>query len=123
MTKLARKTFLAKIGFSFVFLSIGDALLGKAPKGNATKESVALPEGENPVSESEATASSLGFHHDASKTDFKRYPGRAEPSSKNEFCKHCAQFTQLNTGWGKCSILNQGVVSTKGWCGAWSQKS
>lgn len=123
MKNISRQSFLANVSLSFAFLGLGEVLLSKAQKERATKESVELPIGENPVSESEATASSLGFHHDASKTDFKRYPGRAEPSSKNEFCKHCAQFTQLNTGWGKCSILNQGVVSTKGWCGAWSQKS
>lgn len=81
-----------------------------------------IPEGETPVSESEATASALGFHHDAKKTDFKKFPERKKTSSKNDLCKFCSQYNKLNDGWGKCNILNQGVVSSSGWCSAYTKK-
>ncbi|WP_244279823.1 high-potential iron-sulfur protein [Leptospira brenneri] len=88
-----------------------------------TKFPESLPEGQNPVSESDPTAKALGFHQDAKHTDFNLYPERKEKSAKNQVCKHCAQFSKLNENWGKCNIISAGVVSSRGWCSAWSQKS
>ncbi|TGL09994.1 high-potential iron-sulfur protein [Leptospira levettii] len=80
------------------------------------------PDGLKPVSENDPTAQALGFHQDAKNTDFNLYPERKLPQAKNQVCLQCAQFTKLNEGWGKCSILTNGVVATKGWCSAFSKK-
>ncbi|PJZ84250.1 high-potential iron-sulfur protein [Leptospira harrisiae] len=87
------------------------------------KHSAPLPDDANPVLESDPTAKALGFHHDAKQTDFILYPERKELTTKNQFCKHCAQFTKINENWGKCNIITSGVVSSNGWCSAWSFKS
>ncbi|XDD45556.1 high-potential iron-sulfur protein [Leptospira sp. WS39.C2] len=81
------------------------------------------PEGLKPISENDPTAQALGFHQDAKNTDFILYPERKLPQSKNHVCNQCVQFTKLNDGWGKCNILQAGVVSTNGWCSAWSKKN
>ncbi|TGK87696.1 high-potential iron-sulfur protein [Leptospira noumeaensis] len=81
-----------------------------------------MPEGFKPASESDPTAKALGFHQDAKNTDFTLYPERKEPGSKNQFCKHCVQYTKINEKWGKCNIISSGFVSSQGWCSAWSLK-
>lgn len=108
--------YISKIAFSFSFFG----LLNESYAGLKVKSPI--PEGQTPVSETDTTASALGFHHDVSKTDFSLYPDRKKASSKNQLCKTCAQYTMLNDGWGKCTILTNGVVNSGGWCSAWSPK-
>ncbi len=106
---------------SLSFIERGLGLSTEVMAGN--KSSPPIPEGLTPVSESDATAKALGFHQDAKRTDFILYPERKEPSAKNQICKHCAQFTKLNDSWGKCNIIAAGIVSSQGWCSAWSQRT
>ncbi|MCT8334827.1 high-potential iron-sulfur protein [Leptospira sp. 85282-16] len=87
------------------------------------KISAPFPDDLHPVLESDPTAKALGFHQDAKDTDFNLYPERKEPTAKNQFCKHCVQYTQVNEGWGKCNIITTGLVSSKGWCSAWTKRS
>jgi hypothetical protein len=89
----------------------------------AKKKEVAPPAGETPVSEADAVASAVGYHHDATKTDYSRYPQRKKPDAKNQFCENCALYTKLNEGWGRCQLITAGVVNAKGWCGSYSKKS
>lgn len=122
MPKTSRKTFLTKSLYLVACLSLGEGALSLTKELMAeTKPSGPAPEGLKPVSESDPTAKALGFHHDAKQTDFTFYPERKEPTAKNHFCKHCAQYTKLNEEWGKCNIISAGVVSSLGWCSAWSQ--
>ncbi|TGK88292.1 high-potential iron-sulfur protein [Leptospira bourretii] len=124
MPKPSRKQFLTTSlvwTTSLFFLEGGFGLVTKLMADK--KPSAPLPEGMHPVSESDPTAKALGFHQDAKQTDFILYPERKEPGSKNQFCKHCAQFTKINESWGKCNIISSGVVSTEGWCSAWSQRT
>ncbi len=87
------------------------------------KSPVPVPAGETPVSESDPIASALGFHQDAKKTDYARYPDRKKTVSQDQFCKSCLQYTALNEGWGKCKVITNGVVSAHGWCGSWTSKT
>jgi hypothetical protein len=123
MRKASRAEFLrfCKEGISsFLFLGI----LGKTFEVQSKeKVSRAVPDGYSPVAESEPTASALGYHHEAKQTDFARFPSRKNPASKNEYCRHCLQYSKLNDDWGKCNILTNGIVSTGGWCSAWSKKT
>jgi|GEM_PF-2158712 len=99
---------------------IGDKTFAKNKKPAA--ELPSLPEDEVPVDEKSPIAAALGFHHDASQTDFQQYPNRKKSIAQKDFCNQCEQFTRLNSGWGKCSILSQGVVSGQGWCGAFKRQ-
>jgi len=99
-----------------------DSLDSKEKTKESGLEKSPLPNGEIPVLETEPTAIALGFHHDAKQTNFDLYPERKSPSAAKQVCKYCAQFNQLNEAWGKCNIISTGVVSSKGWCSAWSQR-
>lgn len=123
MIVLSRKQFLTKsilLASTLSLLRGGSEINAKDAK---SKKEIPLPEGESPVSESDPTAQALGFHQDAKDTDFNLYPDRKSAQAKHYVCLSCAQFTPLNEGWGKCNILTAGVVSTKGWCSAFSKKS
>lgn len=120
--KYTRKSFLKTLGKTTGSLFLLELLGSMGNLYSQNKSSFPLPDGEAPISETEPTANAMGFHHDATKTDFNLYPDRKKASSKNEVCKTCAQYTKLNDGWGKCVILNKGVVNANGWCSAWSKK-
>ena len=72
------------------------------------------------VDESDATAQSLGYKHDAAKVDkakFAKYKA-------GEACNGC-QLYQGKTGepWGGCPIFAGKDVSAKGWCSAYVKKA
>lgn len=124
MSQTSRKTFLTKSLYLVTSLTFVGRGLGLSAEVKAeNKPSGSVPEGLTPVSESDPTAKALGFHQDAKHTDFILYPERKEPSAKNQYCKHCAQYSKLNDSWGKCNIISAGVVSSLGWCSAWSQRT
>ncbi|MDF3818417.1 high-potential iron-sulfur protein [Leptospira sp. 96542] len=126
MKKISRNKFLKRtihFGSSFFLLGIlvrQSSLTAK--EVTKSQKQFPLPDGEVAVLESDPTASALGFHHDANHTDFKRFPDRKKASAKNQICKHCAQFTKQNEGWGKCYIISNGLIANDGWCSAWSKK-
>lgn len=122
MEKSSRYSFLKTLGKGMGSIFLLDLLSSMGDLHSQNKSEIPLPEGMSPVSESEPTANAMGFHHDARKTDFALYPDRKKSTSKNQICKTCAQYTELNEGWGKCVILNKGVVNARGWCSAWSGK-
>jgi High potential iron-sulfur protein len=72
------------------------------------------------LEESAPTAVALGYKHDASKVDAKRYP--AFVAGRN--CSGC-QFFQGKAGeaWGACSAVGGKLVNVKGWCAAWVKKA
>ncbi len=129
MKRSKRKDFLkeaVQFGSSLLLLSfLPKSIFEIDAKGKEISNSTnkaPLPDGESPVSESDPTSSALGFHHDAKQTNFVLYPERKLPISSNQICKHCSHFKKVNEGWGKCQILTNGVVSSGGWCSAWSSR-
>jgi hypothetical protein len=72
------------------------------------------------LEESDATATALGYKHDATKVDSKKSPtymaGRA--------CGNC-QLYQGKPGdaWGVCAVMGGKLVNAKGWCSAWAKKA
>jgi hypothetical protein len=120
MSKQSRRGFLKQTAVLIAALPcVG--LIGKTLEVYA-KEIAPLPPGATPFSESDPVAQALGFHQDAKKTDFTRYPDRKKPAAKNQFCQYCVQYNKLNDGWGKCNVMN-GVVSAQGWCASWTKKA
>jgi hypothetical protein len=79
-----------------------------------------LPAGQAALSESDATAQALGYKQNGSEVDVSKFPKKN--SSADQKCQNCAQYTALNSGWGKCNIFPQGAVKSTGWCNTWTAK-
>lgn len=75
-----------------------------------------------PVSEADPTASALGYKHDASKVDLKKFPQRGTPAAKTQFCDNCMFYTNVDGKSGKCQLIQTGTVNPKGWCVSWAKK-
>gem|GEM_PF-157266 len=71
------------------------------------------------VSESDPTAIALGYVHDASTVDTKKYPQHATPEGQKQFCHNCKLFQAGADGWGGCAIFQGKLVNGEGWCSAW----
>jgi len=72
------------------------------------------------VAESDPTAVALGYLHDATATDTNKYPTRATPEGKKQFCHNCKLYQAGADGWGGCSIFQGKLVNGEGWCAVWS---
>jgi hypothetical protein len=72
------------------------------------------------VSEKDPQAAALGYVADATKADkakFKQY-------AAGHTCANCALFKGKPTdAAGGCPLYGTRLVSSKGWCSAWSKKS
>jgi len=71
------------------------------------------------LSESDATAKSLGYVADAKKVDPK-----ANPNYKaGQHCGNCMQYTgKAGAASGPCNIFPGKDVAAAGWCKVWVQK-
>ena len=70
------------------------------------------------LEESDPIAQALGYKHDATKVDAKKYPQYKAGSN----CANC-QFYQGKDAWGVCPLLGGKQVNGKGWCQAWAKKA
>ena len=70
------------------------------------------------VDEKDPAATGLGYKHDATKVDAKKYPTYKAGST----CGNC-QFYQGKDAWGVCPLLGGKQVNGKGWCSAWAKKA
>jgi hypothetical protein len=72
------------------------------------------------LEETDTVAVSLGYRHDASKVDAKKFPAFA--AGRN--CANC-QLYQVKGGeaWGACGAVGGKLVNAKGWCVAWVKKA
>src|SRR5258706_8882925 len=72
------------------------------------------------VGENDPQALSLGYKHDTTKVDQKKFPKH----DVNQQCGNC-QFYQgkATDPWGPCTIFNGKLVAAKGWCSAYAKKS
>lgn len=74
----------------------------------------------NKVDENSPSAVGLGYKHDASKVDTKKYPTYA--AGKN--CSNCVLYQGKATdSWANCAALGNKQVAAKGWCIAWAKKA
>lgn len=69
--------------------------------------------------ESDETAQALGYKHDTSKVDKKRFPKH----SAAQRCTNCS-FFQGGTAdeWGGCAMFGRKQIAGPGWCSAWAPK-
>ena len=75
------------------------------------------------------TASALGYQHDVSKLDLAKFPKRATPENKAQFCSNCmfaqgeAKAVDGQEGeWVACQIIPGKLVANQGWCNSWMKK-
>ena len=75
---------------------------------------------DNHVDEKDPAATGLGYKHDATKVDAKKYP----TYKAGAVCGNC-QFFQGKAGdaWGACPLLGGKQASAKGWCSGYAKKA
>ena len=72
------------------------------------------------LEETDPQAAALGYRHDASKVDLKKYPTFA--AGRN--CANCQLFQgKTKEVWGPCGAFGGKLVNANGWCVAWAKKA
>lgn len=72
------------------------------------------------LEETDSIAVSLGYRHDASKVDAKKFPAFA--AGRN--CANCQLYqSKAGDAWGACGAVGGKLVNAKGWCVAWAKKA
>ena len=95
------------------FIRIAAAGLAAAPLANALLSGTA--HAVDKVSESEPTASALGYKMDATKA--------ANRKDTSATCENCMQYSgKKGDAEGPCAIFGGKLVTAKGWCTAWVKK-
>ena len=106
MTNMKRREFLIQGPIAIASLTLGASLLvsGAActPKSGGGDP---LPDGQKALSPSDPVAAAL------------KYQEKAATAEKP--CKGCAQFTAVNSSWGRCNLFPQGLVAAQGNCSSW----
>ena len=98
---------------NFILHAIPAATLVLATSGLASAQAAK-------VAETDPAALGLGYKHDASKVDTKKYPGYA--AGRN--CANCQLYMgKASDPWGACGAMGGKLVNAKGWCIAWATKA
>ena len=96
------------------FIKITAAGLAAAPFANALLSGAA--QAVDAVSESEPTATALGYKMDATKASNRK--------DKTAVCGNCSLYSgKPGASDGPCSVFGGKLVNAKGWCTAWVKKA
>ena len=96
------------------FIKITAAGLAAAPFANALLSGAA--QAVDAVSESEPTATALGYKMDATKAGNRK--------DKTAVCGNCSLYSgKPGASDGPCSVFGGKLVNAKGWCTAWVKKA
>lgn len=72
------------------------------------------------LEESDTVAVSLGYKHDATKVDAKKYA--AYVAGRN--CANCQLYQgKAADPWAACAAVGGKLVNGKGWCVVWAKKA
>lgn len=72
------------------------------------------------MEETEKQAITLGYVHDATKVDPKKWPKFVAGSN----CSNCkAYIGKPGQEWGECSLIDERLVAAKGWCSSYVKKA
>ena len=72
------------------------------------------------LDEKDAQAQALGYRHDATKVDRKKFA----TYQTGQACANCQQFQgKAGADWAPCTIFQGKEVNAKGWCSAWVKKA
>lgn len=68
------------------------------------------------VDEADETAVGLGYKHDTTKVDSKKYPQH----KNDQVCSNCSFWQgEPKDEWAGCSMFGRKHIANKGWCVAW----
>jgi len=97
------------------FIGIGTVALGAALAGTSFR-AVAQAR----LDEADAQAVALGYRHDTTKVDLKKFPKH----TADQKCSNCQLFQgKAGEAWGACTIFPGKQVAANGWCSAWVKKA
>jgi hypothetical protein len=86
--------------------------------GSAALASPALAQAR--LDEKDPQAVALGYVHDATRVDAKKWPKYAA----GQLCSNCALYQAKATDpWGGCPLFAGRQVAGNGWCNAWAKKA
>lgn len=72
------------------------------------------------LEEANTQAAALGYVHDTTKADSKKYPKH----DKAQRCNNCVLWqSKVTDAWGNCPIFAGKQVNAKGWCVSWAKKA
>lgn len=77
-----------------------------------------LPAGKTAVPDADPVGNALGYKHFVSQVDKKKYP----QYKAGQDCATCSLYIAEDKNWGKCQMLQNGLVHAKGWCGSFNKK-
>ncbi len=103
MSQSNRRTFLLQVA------TAGAALAASQAQAQAAK-----------IDEKDPQAVSLGYVHDTTKADSKKFPKHAN----DQKCSGCALYQgKASDAWGGCGIFGTKQVNANGWCSAYAKKA
>lgn len=86
-------------------LAAGSACLAAAARASAAQ-----------VDEADETAVALGYRHDTSKVDAKKFASH----STSQQCVNCSFWQGAQSdAWAGCSMFGRKQIANGGWCVAW----
>lgn len=72
------------------------------------------------VDEADPQAAAVGYKHDTTKVDAKKYPKH----DKAQKCSNCQLFQgKASDAWGGCPLFGAKQVAGNGWCSAYAKKA
>jgi len=103
MSQANRRTFLLQVA------AAGSALAAAHAQAQAAK-----------VDEKDPQAVGLGYVHDTTKADAKKFPKH----TNDQKCSNCALFQgKAGDAWAGCPLFGTKQVAGNGWCSAWAKKA
>jgi hypothetical protein len=71
------------------------------------------------LDEKDPQAVALGYLHDTTKVDKKKFPKH----TNDQKCNNCALYQgKAADAWGGCPLFGTKQVAGPGWCSAWAKK-
>jgi len=72
------------------------------------------------LDEKDPQATALGYLHDTTKVDAKKYPKH----DKAQKCNNCQLYQgKVTDAWGGCPLFGAKQVAGNGWCSAYAKKA
>jgi high potential iron-sulfur protein len=100
------------------FLKLGSLAVASAAVAGHAASSWA--QGQPHLDPKDAQAQALGYTHDATKADRKKFP----KYQAGQACANCQLYQgKPKDAWGPCQIFAGKQVNPKGWCSAYVKKA
>lgn len=94
------------------FLKLAVTGVAALPLAGAVLPAARAGGGELPrLDEGDPQARGLQYVHDAN---------QSATAEEGQYCHNCSYFSNGQDGWGRCTIFSRAMVSSRGWCTAWS---